>query len=142
MLTTLLVLLVAVPLAIATARAVAAPLRALADATAQMQRFDFTAPIGVRSRIREVEALAQTLRGTQDTIARFLALSSAIAAEEDFDRLMQQLLDGTAQATEAWGAVLLLPVEPETAVAHAAGARQRRLAAHWPAHPAHWPARP
>ena len=69
-----------------------------------MQRFDFTAPISVRSRIREVEALAQTLRGTQDTIARFLALSSAIAAEEDFDRLMQQLLDGTAQATEAWGA--------------------------------------
>ncbi|HVJ60408.1 MAG TPA: HD domain-containing phosphohydrolase [Burkholderiaceae bacterium] len=101
-LTTLLVLLVAVPLAIATARAVAAPLRAHAD------------------RRREVEALAQTLRGTQDTIARFLALSSAIAAEEDFDRLMQQLLDGTAQATEAWGAVLLLPVEPEGALQVAA----------------------
>ena len=121
-LTTLLVLLCAIPLAIWVAHAVAAPLRRLAGATAQMQRFDFDTPISVRSRISEVDTLAQTLRGTQDTIARFLSLSSAIAAEDDFDRLLQQLLDGTAQATDAWGAALLLPAEPE-------GAQQ--VAARW-----------
>ena len=120
LLTTLLVLLVAVPLAIVVARAVSAPLQRLADAAAQMQRFDFASPIGVRSHIREVETLAQTLHGTQETIARFLDLSSAIAAEEDFDLLLRRLLDGTAKATEAWGAVLLLPAEPEGSVQVAA----------------------
>ena len=106
--TTALVLVVALALALLAARAIARPIRALADEANAIRRFEFSRPVQVASVVREVDELAGTMDEMKRTIRRFLDISAAVAAEPDLDRLMPRLLDETIAAAGARAGVLYL----------------------------------
>jgi HD-GYP domain-containing protein (c-di-GMP phosphodiesterase class II) len=103
-----LVILLAVPLTWALARAVSGPLRKLAGEADAIRHFEFSQPIKVESLVLEVNELAVTLASMKRTIRRFIEISSAVAAENDFDRLLPRLLTETLSAAEADAGVLYL----------------------------------
>lgn len=105
---TVVLLLLAVPLTLWLSRLVAKPLRSLMDEAERIRHFEFTRPIDVRSMVLEVDALGKTMQGMKRTIRRFLDISAAIAAEDDFARLMARLLDEMVAAAEAQAGILLL----------------------------------
>jgi hypothetical protein len=51
-----------------------------------IRHFEFTQPIKLESSIKEVSELAQTMDRMKRTIHRFLEISHAVAAEQNFDR--------------------------------------------------------
>lgn len=105
---TLTIILLSVPIAWFTARAIARPLRALAHDANAVRRFEFDQPLNIRSRIKEVATLALTVDGMKHTIRRFLDISQAVAAEPDFDRLLPMLLKKTLSTVEADAGILYL----------------------------------
>ncbi len=107
-LTVLIVILLAIPITWLLARSVAKPLRQLAREADLIQQFEFSQPITVRSLVLEVNDLATTMSGMKRTIRRFLDISMAIAAENDFDRLLPRLLSETLSAAEAKAGILYL----------------------------------
>ena len=108
LLVTLAVVVLAIPLTYLVSQGVARPLRQLAGAADAIRRFDFDTPVGVRTRVREVHALAQTMDALRHTIRRFLDVSEAVANESDIDRLLPRLLAETASAADADSGVLFL----------------------------------
>ena len=102
------VILLAIPVTWLLARSVAKPLRQLAREADLIQQFEFSQPITVRSPVLEVNDLATTMSGMKRTIRRFLDISMAIAAENDFDRLLPRLLSETLPAAEAEAGILYL----------------------------------
>jgi HD-GYP domain-containing protein (c-di-GMP phosphodiesterase class II) len=110
-LATALIMLLAIPVTWATARAIARPLRALADEADAVRHFDFAKPSVVRSRIKEVDELAVTMDRMKRAIRRFVDITSAVAAEEDFDRLLPMLLAETLEAADSQAGVLYLADE-------------------------------
>jgi HD-GYP domain-containing protein (c-di-GMP phosphodiesterase class II)/HAMP domain-containing protein len=103
-----LVMLLAIPLAWAAARAVSRPLRELAAEAEAIRRFDFEQPARARSPLAEVGALAATMDAMRRAIRRFLDVSEAVAAEESFERLLPMLLGETLAAAQAEAGVLYL----------------------------------
>lgn len=102
------IILLAIPLTWAAARAVSETLRTLAREAEAIRRFEFDKPIAVHSRIREVHELAVTMDAMKRTIHRFLDITRAVAAEENFSRLLPMLLTETLSAAEAEAGVLYL----------------------------------
>jgi HD-GYP domain-containing protein (c-di-GMP phosphodiesterase class II)/HAMP domain-containing protein len=102
------VMLLCLPLALALARAVAAPLQRLAEEMNAVRRFDFSIPRRRPTVIAEVHDLRTSTDSMKSTIRRFLALTATVAAEDDFDRLLPRLLDETITATGARAGVLYL----------------------------------
>lgn len=107
-LTTVLVMLLAVPVTWLLARAVSGPLRQLAHEAETIRRFEFSAPIKVNSLVLEVNNLSLTMDSMKRTIHRFLDVTHAIADEKDFDRLLPRLLSETMAAAGAEAGVLYL----------------------------------
>ncbi len=105
---TLAIILLTVPIAWFTARAISRPLSALAHDAEAVRRFEFVRPLRIRSRVKEVAELARTVDGMKRTIRRFLDVTQAVAAEPDFDRLLAMLLKETLAAAEAEAGVLYL----------------------------------
>ncbi len=105
------VIVIAIPATWMLARNVSKPLRALAAEAERIRHFDFDRPMAARSLVREVSELAITLESMKRTIRRFLDVSQAVAAERDFDHLMQRLLSETVSAADAKGGVLYLADE-------------------------------
>ena len=105
------VIVIAIPATWLLARNVSRPLRALAAEAERIRHFDFDRPMAARSLVREVSELAITLESMKRTIRRFLDVSQAVAAERDFDHLMQRLLSETVSAADAKGGVLYLAEE-------------------------------
>lgn len=103
-----LVILLAIPLIWAIARAIAQPLRKLAGEVDAIRHFEFSQPIDVDSKILEVGELAQTVALMKRAISRFLYLSQTVAAENDFDRLLPHLLGETIAAADADAGMLYL----------------------------------
>jgi HD-GYP domain-containing protein (c-di-GMP phosphodiesterase class II) len=93
------------------ARRVSTPIRLLADEAGKVQRFDFAEPVSLRSRIIEVDDLAQAMDGMKSTIRRFLTISDAVSSERNFERLLPLLLDETLAAAGASAGVLYLDNE-------------------------------
>jgi HD-GYP domain-containing protein (c-di-GMP phosphodiesterase class II) len=93
------------------ARRVSTPIRRLADEALKVQRFDFAEPVSLRSRIIEVDDLAQAMDGMKSTIRRFLTISEAVSSEPKFDRLLPLLLGETLAAAGAQAGVLYLEDE-------------------------------
>ena len=116
---TLLIVLVSMPITWWLARAISRPLVTLSGEAEAIRRFEFSHPFALRSRIREIHHLAQTLAKTKGTIRQFLELSDAIAGEGDFDKLLPRLLGETLSAANASTGVLYLG-EPEHLVPIAA----------------------
>jgi HD-GYP domain-containing protein (c-di-GMP phosphodiesterase class II) len=110
-LTTALVLVAALVLALLAANAVARPMRALVGEANAIRRFEFSRPVEVASVVKEVDELAGTMDEMKRTIRRFLDISAAVAAEPDLDRLMPRLLDETIAAAGAQGGALYLASE-------------------------------
>ncbi|MGA0023359.1 MAG: HD domain-containing phosphohydrolase [Burkholderiales bacterium] len=106
-----LVMLFAVPLTWAIAHAIARPLRRLSGEAEAIRRFNFSKGGNVSSMIREVDELAETMDDMKRTIRRFIDISAAVAAEEDFDRLLPMLLRETLAAADADAGVLYLADE-------------------------------
>lgn len=97
----LLVVLLSLPVAWWLASRVARPLRGLARETGLIRRFDFRSPITTRSRIREVDDLAVAMGMMKVTISRFIELINSLAAEQDFDRMLQSISHSTLQVSGA-----------------------------------------
>lgn len=133
------IVLLSVPLTWALARGVSGPLRALADEAEKIGHFEFTAPIRVRSIVKEVQALAMTMGGMKRTIRRFLDISTVVAAEADFDRLLPRLLSETLSAAEAEAGVLYLADTTRLVPAAAMRADGTTLADNLPALDLHAP---
>lgn len=123
-------LAVVVPLVWLLARRVAQPLRRLADEVEAIRRFDFRAPVTIRSRVLEIDELAQSMRTLKSTIANFLDIGSALAGERDFDRLLAHLLHETLTISGARAGVIYLMADDDSALQPAALRRSDGLAAH------------
>ena len=103
-----LVIGLAIPITWTLARAVSEPLRKLAGEVDAIRHFEFSKPISVESKVLEVSDLAQTVDSMKHAIRRFLDISQAVAAENNFDRLLPQLLSETIAAADADAGVLYL----------------------------------
>ena len=108
LLMTALVMLLALPFTYYAARLVSRPIRALAEETAAIRRFDFTDPVVTRSVVREVDDLAADLASMKGAIRRFLDIASVTAREVDFDRLLARLVDETVAVVGARAGALYL----------------------------------
>jgi len=107
-LATILIILLAIPVTWLLARSISRSMQALASEAESIRHFDFSRPIATRSPIKEVDELAATMDSMKSTIRRFLDISLAVAAEEDFDHLLARLLDETLRAASADTGVLYL----------------------------------
>ncbi|MEC5396492.1 HD domain-containing phosphohydrolase [Uliginosibacterium sp. H1] len=103
--------LLSIPLTIFSARLIARPLERLADEAEAVRHFDFSKPANVSSIVKEVADLADTMDGMKATIRRFLDITTTVAAEDDFSRLLPRLLDETASAAKAHSGVLYLATD-------------------------------
>ena len=124
---TLLVLLLAVPVVVVLSRRLSASLRRLARQAQAIRGFELDGEGVPRSRIAEVDGLVVTFEGMRGTIRRFLDMSALLAAEENVDRLLEQLLEESVQVSGARGGTLVVPpdrrlVQGEVEAAAADGA--------------------
>lgn len=103
-----LAMLVAIALAHRTAGRIARPLQRLQARSEAIRGFAFEPVEPLRSRIREVDALAADLDALRDTLGRFLALLGRVAAEPDFATLLPLVAAEAARALGVRGAVLRL----------------------------------
>ncbi len=103
-----LILVVAIPLGTLVARQVARPLLALAAEARDVRNFDFTPSRLPVTHIIEVDRLAADMDSMRDTLRRFSQISALITSEADFDSLMRQILEQTAQTVGAIHGVLYL----------------------------------
>ena len=103
-----LVVLLLLPLTILMARRVSKPLIRLMREADEVRHFHFEERAPVRSRVAEVRDLGVTMVGMRQTIKRFLDVSTAVAGEDDFERLVLRLLKETISASGAYSGVLYL----------------------------------
>jgi HD-GYP domain-containing protein (c-di-GMP phosphodiesterase class II) len=106
---TLLVLLLTVPVVVLLSRRLSASLRRLARQAQAIRGFELDGDAVSRSRIAEVDGLVVTFEGMRGTIRRFLDMSALLAAEENVDRLLEQLLEESVQVSGARGGTLVVP---------------------------------
>lgn len=105
---TIVVILLAIPITWLLARNISGPLRQLSGEADAIRRFEFSQPIKVNSLVLEVNDLSVTMESMKRTIRRFLDISMAVAAENDFDKLMPRLLTETLSAADADAGILYL----------------------------------
>lgn len=90
------------------ARQISRPVQQLARHARAVEQFDVSTPVDVHSVVKEVDELARAMQSMKRTIRRFLDISTAVASEENFDRLMPRLLNEMIDAGEAAGGLLFL----------------------------------
>jgi HD-GYP domain-containing protein (c-di-GMP phosphodiesterase class II) len=105
---TLILLLAAIPLAAVVAWRLGLPLRRLAREAKAMQDFDFSSPSIGHSRIHEIELLMCSMNETRSTIQRFTEISIALAAEQNFDRLLERIVTESMSIAHADAGILYL----------------------------------
>ncbi|SDS15975.1 HD domain-containing protein [Halopseudomonas sabulinigri] len=69
------------------------PLKSLGDQVEQLAGFDFSAPIGVRSRIREVNDLSKMTARMAKAIARFQTITLTLSRETNLERMLDLVLE-------------------------------------------------
>jgi HD-GYP domain-containing protein (c-di-GMP phosphodiesterase class II) len=105
---TLALLLAAIPLAAVIAWRLGLPLRLLAREAKALQDFDFSTPLQSRSRIREIQQLMISVNETRLTLQRFTDISIALAAEQNFDKLLERIVTETMSIARADAGILYL----------------------------------
>jgi HD-GYP domain-containing protein (c-di-GMP phosphodiesterase class II) len=105
------VIFLSVPITWVLARLISQPLRKLAGEVEAIRHFEFSGAIEVESPVLEVSDLARTMDSMKRTIRRFMEVSMAVAAENNFDRLLPRLLTETLSAAEADAGFLFLADE-------------------------------
>jgi HD-GYP domain-containing protein (c-di-GMP phosphodiesterase class II) len=103
-----LILLLSIPLLWWMTKKFVTPLRRLADETAKIERFDFTADSKIRSHIREVNDLGRALDRMRRTIRKFLKIGKALAAERDFKPLLDRVLQETIDIVDSDGGAIYM----------------------------------
>ena len=89
-------------------RMVSRPIRDLVQVASAIERFDFGGGDPVRSKIAEVDDLARAMTSMKNTLKRFLDISSALAAEGNFSRLLNIILRETISVAGATSGSLAL----------------------------------
>jgi HD-GYP domain-containing protein (c-di-GMP phosphodiesterase class II) len=101
-------LLVSIAVAWWIARRISKPLRKLAGEAQRIRDFKLDSPISVRSRFVEVDDLSHSMAVMKTAIERFVAISKALSAEKDFDRLVERLLGEARTVCRADGGSIFL----------------------------------
>lgn len=115
--------LLMIPLLMRVARAVTRPLHHLAKDAEAIGRFEFDRPDHPGSRILEVDDMARAMRHMKHALRRFLDISSALASEGQFDKLVGRVLRETIGVSGADSGVIRL-VSRDGAQLEAAAAMQ------------------
>lgn len=100
--------LLALPLTWLLANRIARHLNNLVGEAASIRRFDFQKPIQVHSFINEVNQLARAMDLMKSTIRHFLDIGSALAAERQFERLLDRVLTETLALAQGDAGILFL----------------------------------
>lgn len=107
------------------ARRIAKPLHMLAGAAQRIRNFKLDTPVGVRSRFVEVAELSHSMAVMKTAIERFVAISKALSAEKDFDRLLERLLGEASAVCRADGGSIFLFDEDKATIELAVVQNQR-----------------
>lgn len=110
----LVILALAFPVGLILVRQFTRPLKVLAGDVKELAAFEFDDPVVVKTRVLEVVDLAETVEDLRITIGRFQEINRAIAGEEDFDTLIERLLDEIIATTKTEAGVLYLLDADET----------------------------
>jgi HD-GYP domain-containing protein (c-di-GMP phosphodiesterase class II) len=108
LLVTLVIILLAIPVASLVAAVISRALHRLAGEADAISRFDFDSPITVQSRIREVDNLAGSMDLMKTTISRFLSLIRSLASEQNFDAMLELITEEIVKVSGADGALTWL----------------------------------
>jgi HD-GYP domain-containing protein (c-di-GMP phosphodiesterase class II) len=103
-----LVILVSVPLTWWISHRIAGNLRALTDQAAAIRRFDFSPAPSPRTRIAEIFDLGRAMSDMRGTIRKFLDITTALASERNYERLLQRVLREAHDAAGGSGGVVYL----------------------------------
>jgi HD-GYP domain-containing protein (c-di-GMP phosphodiesterase class II) len=103
-----LVILACVPLTWWISQRIAGNLRALADQAAAIRRFDFSEAPAPRTRIIEIFDLGHAMAGMRGTIRKFLDITTALASERNYERLLKRVLKEAHDAAGGRGGVVYL----------------------------------
>jgi HD-GYP domain-containing protein (c-di-GMP phosphodiesterase class II) len=101
------------------ARRISRPLEGLAAEARAIRGFEFGEQPRASTWITEVDDLAEAMAGMRTTIRQFLETSSAVAAEEQVDRLLERVIDDTVRTAGAEEGVLYLLEDATGALARA-----------------------
>ncbi|WP_410499266.1 HD domain-containing phosphohydrolase [Chitinibacter sp. S2-10] len=101
-------LLGVIALAFFVSRLASRPMNQLSDETIKIQHFDFSESISIRSNITEIIELADSMNDMKSTIRSFLELSTSLASETNFERLLARILSELAEIADAQGGVIYL----------------------------------
>ena len=106
-------LLVAIGLVLWVSRSISGSLRGLAREAEQIRRFKLETPMAARSRIIEVDELAETMSIMKSSLQRFFDISRALSAEKDQRRLLEMILREAGKVSNADGGAILMETEDE-----------------------------
>ncbi len=129
---TLLVILLAVPTTWLVSRHIARNLQALTRDASAIQRFDFSSNVEIHTRITEIQDLGNAMTRMKVTLRNFLDISTALANERDFDRLLARVIKEALEAAGGHGAVVYLYDENDHRLRPAAQQWQSGPALHLP----------
>lgn len=110
-LSALLILLIAIPTIWLTARTISRSMRQLAAEAEAIRHFDFDSPLQVNSIIKEVHHLAETMNLMKRAIRKFMSITHAVAAEENFETILSMLLKDAMSVSDAQAGALYLAEE-------------------------------
>ncbi len=111
--TTVVIVLLVIPIVWYVANRISSPMRRLAAEAGLISRFDFSTRIETRSRIQEVDTLAGAMAMMKNTISQFLSLINSLAAEKNFDTLLKRITQETMQVSQADGVLTYLVDEEQ-----------------------------
>ena len=101
----------AVVLVVWISRNISKSLGSLALEAEMVREFRFDTPIKVRSRVREVGDLAETMALMKSSIQQFLDISQALSAEKDLHRVLELVLKEAMKVSQAGGGAVLMMSE-------------------------------
>jgi len=109
-------LLFASGIVLAVSRGLSSSLRGLAREAEQIRRFKLGRPMRVRSRIAEVDELANTMGVMKHSLQQFFAISKALSAEKDYKKLLEMILREACSIANADGGAILMVSDDEAAL--------------------------
>jgi HD-GYP domain-containing protein (c-di-GMP phosphodiesterase class II) len=127
---TLLILIVALPVAWLAAAKLARPLRELAARAGAIAHLEFAGDVGGASPISEVDELMASMQVMTSTISNFLNLINSLSGEPDIDRLLRTVTQETMTASGADAAVAYLVEEEGSALLPCASSVRHREGQH------------
>ena len=82
----------------------------------QIRRFRLSRPMRVRSRIAEVDDLADTMAVMKHSLQQFFAISKALSAEKDYKKLLEMIIREARSIAHADGGAILMVSDDESAL--------------------------